>query len=61
MITYNRNRNGSITLSALVSDSQTPFDWYERMTYYDYTVKEARQLFKQHLTDSKMTLKKDTY
>jgi hypothetical protein len=61
MIFQERNRNGSITLSALVSDSQTPFDWYERQTYYDYTLTEAKRLFKQHLTDSKMTLKKDTY
>jgi hypothetical protein len=60
MISIERNRNGSYSLTALVRDEgETPFSWYETMTYYQYPKKELKKLFMEHLAENKLTLQKE--
>jgi hypothetical protein len=60
MITTERvAHSGALVLSALVRDSLTPFNWYETQTFYGYGVREARALFREHLTSNGMKLVKD--
>ena len=46
MISSTKNRNGSITLTALVGGNS---GYYKSQTYYGYTAKEAKQLFRELL------------
>lgn len=41
--------SGALIVSELVEDSSTPFAWYESQTYYGYTIKEAKSLFRAYL------------
>lgn len=41
--------SGALIVSELVEDSSTPFAWYESQTYYGYTTKEAKSLFRAYL------------
>jgi hypothetical protein len=43
-------------VSALVRDNETPFDWYERKTYYGYAKEEIKPLFKAHLTENNLRI-----
>jgi hypothetical protein len=56
MIFIDRNPNGSFTVSAEVSDSDTPFTWFERLTLYGYKKSELRKQFLEHLSNSNLTL-----
>jgi hypothetical protein len=59
MIFIEKNQNGSYSVSAEVRDNgQTPFSWFETMTYYQYPKKELKKLFKQHLEENKLTIQK---
>jgi hypothetical protein len=44
-MTVTRNLNGSLTISDFVGG------WLESMTYYGYTVREAKALFREHLKE----------
>lgn len=46
MISSTKNPNGSITLTALVGGNS---GYYKSQTYYGYTLKEAKQLFRELL------------
>lgn len=41
--------SGALIVSELVKDSATPFAWYESRTYYGYTAKEAKSLYREYL------------
>ena len=41
--------SGALIVSELVKDNATPFAWYESKTYYGYTLKEAKSLFRAYL------------
>ena len=41
--------SGALIVSELVEDSSTPFAWFESQTYYGYTIKEAKSLFRAYL------------
>jgi hypothetical protein len=59
MIFIEQNRNGSYSVTALVKDEgQTPFSWYETITFYQHPKKELKKLFKQHLQENKLTIQK---
>lgn len=46
MISSTKNPNGSVTLTALVGGT---YGYYKSQTYYGYTLKEAKQLFRELL------------
>lgn len=50
-MTVEHNPNGSITISAIVTNRGGE-RYREHMNYYDYTTREARARFKQHLKDN---------
>ena len=41
--------SGALIVSELVKDQATPFAWYESQTYYGYTLREAKSLFRAYL------------
>lgn len=41
--------SGAVIVSELVQDNATPFAWYESQTYYGYTIKQAKSLFRAYL------------
>ena len=41
--------SGALIVSELVQDKATPFAWYESQTYYGYTLREAKSLFRAYL------------
>lgn len=49
MFFYEKNSEGAWVVSALVADSETPFNWFEHMQFYGYTKKEAGALFRENL------------
>ena len=56
-ISIERNTpSGSYTATALVEDSDTPFSWYESMTYYGYAKSDIKTLFKADLAKKKLTI-----
>jgi hypothetical protein len=58
-ITIERNPvNASYTASALVQDSDTPFSWYESMTYYGYAKSDIKTLFKADLAKKNLRIVK---
>jgi hypothetical protein len=58
-ITIERNTpSGSYTASALVEDSDTPFTWYESMTYYGYAKSDIKTLFKADLAKKNLRIVK---
>jgi hypothetical protein len=58
-ITIERNTpSGSYTASALVEDSDTPFTWYESMTYYGYAKSDIKTLFKTDLAKKNLRIVK---
>jgi hypothetical protein len=59
MITYRMTFQGAWELSADVTDPFTPFTWSESMQFFDYTKKEATELFREYLAKNKMTIQKD--
>ena len=44
--------SGALIVSELVKDNATPFAWYQSKTYYGYTMKEAKSLFRAYLKDN---------
>jgi hypothetical protein len=59
MITCKKNGYGAWVVTALVSDRFTPFTWFESKQFYDYTKSEAIALFREYLTNNRMTIEKD--
>jgi hypothetical protein len=58
-ITIERNTpSGSYTATALVEDSDTPFTWYESMTYYGYAKSDIKTLFKADLAKKNLRIVK---
>lgn len=60
MISHHYNESGALILSALVHEPNTPFTFYEHLTFYFHegTLAEAKQEFRQYLADKGMTLVK---
>lgn len=52
MISSTKNSNGSITVTALVGGSN---GYYKSQTYYGYTAREARLLFRELLKSLELT------
>jgi hypothetical protein len=52
-----RNRNGSVTVSALVADRMTPQGWLESVTFYGFTKRAALRAFRAHLKERGVRLK----
>jgi hypothetical protein len=50
--------NGSIVITAEVTDPITPFSFYETKSFYGYTIAEAKKLYREHLTAKSMKLVK---
>ena len=46
-ISVERLANGALLLTTLVT--KAPYAYYEHTTYYGYTIREARQLFRERL------------
>ena len=58
-ISIERNTpSGSYTASALVEDNETPFTWYESMTYYGYAKSDIKTLFKADLAKKNLRIVK---
>lgn len=60
MISHNYNGNGSLTLSAIVREPNTPFVFTEHLTIYFHegTIAEAKREFREYLADKNLTLVK---
>lgn len=41
--------SGALIVSELVKDNATPFAWLESQTYYGYTIKQAKSLYREYL------------
>jgi len=58
LISYRRTNQGAWELTALVSDRDTPFQYYEHGHYFGYTKKEATERFIETLQDKGQELVK---
>lgn len=52
-----KHPSGAIGVTALVTDGRST--WFEHQTYYGYTVREARAMFRAHVAEQGWTVERD--